>query len=307
MGNKEEKILEKYDTITIRSHSAHKNFMRRHFGKYFIDEGLKQCSSRYSDKCQSRSGFWKVKDFYKSNNEIFDGHFPICKHCLHEITNNNGKLSKKELIRICVVFDIPFLQSEYESAIETNSSSLGAYFRNIMLNYKDARFVDSDSEVLRFNERPDNTFGDDIVVDDELYLKWGAHLPKEDIMTLEHNYIKMESTYQIEGLVEEEYLKIACHLLLDMNKQRAEGKSTDKTLKQYTDVLNKLRLNPSQQGADTSNLKDVGMIIKQIETTRPVWSEDKKLKDVDGMMKYVDRFLTHIVKNFGKYNPKDGD
>lgn len=306
MANTEKK-KEAFKAVTLRSKSDQLSFMKKKLPEHL--EKYKQCSAQVSDRCKKHSGMSLRENYYHSYHDEFDGKFPICKDCLQELTSNEvGELSRKGLALICPVLNIPFLQDQYESALKSKGTSLGLYLKNILLNYRDLRFVDSDSDIVHFQEEVDNGYDvSKIVVDDELFQKWGAYHPKEDIIELENNFKRYLNTYNVEGMIEEKLVKKACIYELQENKLLAQGKSTKEISKLWSDTIGLLELKPSQQGSDANKIKDVGMIIKKLEETAPVWDEDEQLSDVDGMMKYVDRFLTHITKNFGKYNPKDGD
>lgn len=294
--------VEKYDWVTLRTHNDHKNFMRKNLGKWVEQDGVKQCATQKTVKCKNRGGFWKKMDFYKSENNMFDGHVPICKDCLIEMTSNSrGELSKKGLGMACMVLDIPFLQQEYESALEGKGTSLGLYMKSVMLNHSDKRFIDSDESILQLMMSADNGYDtSDIELSDELFLKWGRHYEKEDIISLEYNYNRYMNAYQIEGLVEEKLVEKICHNELKTEQDRAIGKDVSKLEDQYSKLIGTLKLKPEQQTKDSAKHTRLGNIAELIEQGKPIVNKDPAFEDVDNMTWYINNFFSQIFKVFGK-------
>lgn len=304
--NTEENVIEKdkdgYEYVTIRSKTAHNLFMRKNVSDYLKEEEYRQCSSKHSNNCNKKNGIWKEKDFFKSKNDLFDGYFPICKECLYELTSNSkGNLSKKGLAKILPVLDLPFLQDVYESAMKSKGKELGAYFRILMLNYSDLRFMDSDegigSLVMSASDEYDTS---DIELSDELYLKWGTHYEKDELISLEYSYNRYVNAYQVEGMIEEKLIQEVCYVELEMTKARATGKDTSKLLKQFSDLLGMLKLKPDQQSSDAKKHTRLGNIAELIEQGKPIVVKDPEFEDVDHMTWYINNFFSQIFKVFGK-------
>ena len=294
------KPLPKYEYVTLKSHTDHKKFMQDNIVKFMEDH--KQCSSQTTDKCKSKSGVWRKEDFYRTDNEIFDDRYPICKDCLIELTNNNaGELSKKGLIRIATVLDIPFIQDVYEGALKAKGRSIGVYFKNLMLNHKDKTFIHSDRGLDELVMEADNGFvTDDIVLDDELFMKWGRHYEKADILSLEYKYMELTTNYRADDLITMDIFKEIAYTELELSQARAKGVDTSKLVKKKVDLIGSAQLKPEQQNKNTDSLKGIGTIIKQIEENEPIPQPDPIFKDVDRINWYVQKFFGQIFKVFGR-------
>jgi len=301
MANTKSKIKPKYEKIIINNESEELSFMKSNMEKF--TEKYKQCSSQHSDVCKKRKGMWLKSDYYKSSHDEFDGYFPICKECFYELVNNEttGELSRRGLAKTLPIFNIPYLQKLYEGSIKAKGASAGTYIRSIQLNEDDKRFLDSDSDVLNMAIEVDNGYDiDDIVIDDELYLKWGSYHEKQDIISLEYNYNKYIQSYQIEGMIEENSIKDICFLELEKSKARANGRATDKIQKQWADIIGMLKLKPDQQTKTSQKYTKLGNIAELIEQGEPIVEEDPSFTDVDGMTWYIENFFSQIFKVFGK-------
>ena len=79
-------------------------------------------------------------------------------------------------------------------------------------------------------------------------------------------------------------------LEIEINRDRASGKSTEKQAKVLSDLLGSAMLKPSQKKDGSEGIDEktpFGVWIKRWEDERPVPEPDPELKDVDGIVKYI--------------------
>lgn len=87
---------------------------------------------------------------------------------------------------------------------------------------------------------------------------------------------------------------------LDINKDRAAGKSVDKKQTALNTLLNNTLLKPAQKNDDSDSVNDntpFGVWIRKWENQRPIPEPDPELKDVDGIVRYIEIwFKGHLSK-----------
>lgn len=184
------------------------------------------------------------RDFYKSFSEWHgDGRLPYCKGCLKEKLDENNVNSVREILRI---LDRPYFPESWERAKEDHMDTLGAYLKDIALNYKyhnydHSVFVDNKQhkKVLNKDENESSNLLGDFVVTKEIIEKWGSSgYTKEDYMKLEKFYEDMKRSYEVETASHIDYLKKICKVSLKMEKAIDEGNIDH--FKKLSDAYDKL-------------------------------------------------------------------
>lgn len=97
-----------------------------------------------------------------------------------------------------------------------------------------------------------------------------------------------------------------CFLELDINRDRAAGKSIEKSVKALLELINNSILKPSQKKTEdvdsvTANTP-LGVWLFRYENKRPLPEPDKEMRDVNRVLKYVFIWLGHVCKMLGKKN-----
>jgi hypothetical protein len=96
----------------------------------------------------------RITEFYLSNSPNHsDKKYPVCKTCLKESLHLDNPMSQESinsLKDVLLEMNRPFIYSLYESSVEEsarkNRELFGIYLKNIMLNFKDYTWKDSEFE-----------------------------------------------------------------------------------------------------------------------------------------------------------------
>jgi hypothetical protein len=98
----------------------------------------------------------------------------------------------------------------------------------------------------------------------------------------------------------EALIRQICNLEIDINRDRAAGKSIDKSVNALNNLLGSASLKPTQKKDESDISSDntpFGVWIKRWENQRPIPEPDPSLKDVDGIVKYIEVwFKGHLSK-----------
>ena len=98
----------------------------------------------------------------------------------------------------------------------------------------------------------------------------------------------------------EALIKQICSLELDINKERVAGRPVDKSINALNTLLGSANLKPTQKKDDADMAAEntpFGVWIKKWEDGRPIPEPDPDLKDVDGIVKYIEIwFKGHLAK-----------
>lgn len=103
----------------------------------------------------------------------------------------------------------------------------------------------------------------------------------------------------------EALIRQICSLELDINRDRAAGRSVDKNINTLNNLLGSANLKPTQLKNDSNALNDVpfGVGIGWCEKHHPIPEASEEFKDVDGIRKYISVWLYgHLAKMLGKKN-----
>lgn len=258
------------------------------------------CTMQLSTKCKNKNGTLPVGDFYSAYENPFyvSGRFNICKHCLKEYVYIGGDVDKEKFKNILRIFDIPFLQKEFESAEFENMDTIGAYMKNVYLNYKGSTWLNSDGTG---NTNDDFVSNDDFKLTKEIVKRWGKGFSIEEYQWLEEDYVEWCLNHESEKMSMQRLFQMICVKELEIRNARQQCKSTEKLEKALMDLMNSSNLTPRTMSAinETDSAKIYGMWIRDIERYRPAeYFKDKKLySDYDGIKDYFDRFVLRPMKN----------
>lgn len=139
-------------------------------------------------------------------------------------------------------------------------------------------------------------------IDQEILDFWGPGYSAEMYQSLEDRrqyWLQRLKGYDIDAGAEA-LIRQACGLELDINRERAAGRSTEKLVGMLNTVLGGLQLKPGQKKSEGDAAMDntpFGVWIKRWEDQRPIPEPDPKLKDVDGIIRYIEIwFKGHLSK-----------
>lgn len=279
--------------------------------------------------------FGKTKgNFQACSSEMYKGggFLPFCKTCVDAMYNSC--LAKcgdeKDAVRhMCRKLDLYWDEkvynrsdsgkavcltpiAKYISKLNGSSSHIGKSYDTTLSNEgalwifsKDGGFKEEDTEEV---EEIEETESDLPEPTDEMLEFWGLGYDKEMYFSLEQRRIywmkKMGVTELDIGA--EAILRQICALELDINRDRAAGRPTDKATNVLNSLLGSANLKPAQQKNEDSSKLDTtpfGVWIRRWESMRPIPEPDPAFKDVDGIVRYIlTWFYGHLSKMLGIKN-----
>lgn len=158
-------------------------------------------------KCQGKCGKERTYTyFYKVDSPMFpDGMINICRDCVKEQVDIENI---EQVISFLRQIDKPFIQSYWDSALDSGRYPLGEYVRkvNSLSQMKDKDFDKSDGINgvgkidLSSAKVPDeirNIKDEVIVYSDDLVTKWGIGYKKQEYLQMEKFYQDMKFTHDI--------------------------------------------------------------------------------------------------------------
>ncbi len=138
---------------------------------------------------------------------------------------------------------------------------------------------------------------------------FGHGYSNEDYAFLEEQYEDWTTRYECSSKAQEELFKAICVAQLTIQEtQRGirDVKEIEKAMKTFQDLLKTADLKPNRSAIETAGQETFGMLIKKLESERPVSEPAEEWKDVDGIHKYVDTwFLGHLANLAKVKNPND--
>lgn len=259
---------------------------------------LNYCTMQLAGKCKNKEGILPESEFYTANSVFYiNGKYNICKNCLREyVYESNGDINTNKLKNIFRVYDIPFFEKEWESALNDDKETIGVYFKNIYLNHKNQSWIDGDFQ--ESDKVRSNSLGMD---DEELIARWGEGWSISDMQWLERDYMEWLTHHDCDKLSVQKLVQMICIKELEIRKARESGKPTDKLEKSLMEIMNSSNLTPRNMSAvnETDSTKIFGIWLKDIEQNKPAeYFKDKSLYyDYDNIMDYFNRFILRPMKN----------
>lgn len=254
------------------------------------------------------------------------GYMPYCRECIDGILTsyiqecNNIKDAVRQVCRKLDLYwnDRLFDSVEQKSATrsimtsyitKTNQAKYAGKSYDDTLKEENAMWVwPADSNGFKsqigMNDPPE-----DIEVDPSVAAFWGTGYTPEMYRDLEQRREYWISKYP-DGYVFdiglEALIRQICALELDINRDRAEGKSVEKSVSALNSLLGSAMLKPAQKndsGDAALEKTPFGVWIDRWENKRPIPEPDPEFQDVDGIIRYITIwFLGHICKMLGIKN-----
>lgn len=259
------------------------------------------------------------------------GYLPVCRHCVDEMYLHYKEAlgdEKAAIRRICSKFDIYWNEQVYKMLSKcntTNSRVLSYISKSNLYQFVGKTYDDTldeeaaaEADKTAWMLRQQETLGGEDnpapgialeQIDQEVIDFWGPGFTPSMYMELEQR-----RKYWIKNLPKGVSLDIGtqalirqiCNLELDINRDRAAGKAVDKPIGALNTLLGSAMLKPSQkvENADGSlERTPFGVWIKRWEDKRPIPEPDPEMRDVDGIIRYIDIWMRgHLAKMLGKKN-----
>jgi len=289
-----------------------------------------KCGISYS----RRKGYFPVNYgvLYKGT-----GYLHVCRDCIDKMYNAYLERCgdpKTAVRQMCRKLDLFWNETVYNLVERKNTSTtmMTAYISKINTTsyvgkcYDDTlelegklwnlgRSVPPEPEVVEEPVIEEEVIEEDIIIDDSIELTddviafWGAGFTPTMYRELEQRKRYWLSKFP-EGtefdIGTEALIRQICNLEISINKERAAGKSIDKSVNALNTLLGSMSLKPTQKRdeIDSSvNETPLGVWLYKYENKRPLPEIDDDLKDVNGIRKYVSIWVRgHLAKMLGLKN-----
>lgn len=255
------------------------------------------------------------------------GFLPICIGCVDNIYSTYLAQcgSAKDAVRqTCRKLDL-FWSDQLFNAVESKSTqqnAMSAYLQRLTSsNYAGKSYDDTlinDGTMWSFRGvtdkpvQPEDDDDDDIYVseiDKDVIAFWGSGYTPDMYNDLEQRRSYWMSRFPDDVELDigtEAIIRQICSLELDINRDRAAGRSVEKSINALNTLLGSANLKPTQKKDDDNGSVDntpFGVWIKRWEDQRPIPDPDPALKDVDGIIRYIEIwFKGHLSKMLGFKN-----
>ena len=261
------------------------------------------------------------------------GYVPVCKTCIDTMYNsylsqcNNAKDAVRQL---CRKLDLYWSNSVYEivSRKSTTRSMMTQYIAKInSVTYAGKSYDDTLSEegtLWAFNgntivsgkvapmmsvANSEDEDAAEIEIPDDVRAFWGSGYAPEMYLELEQRRKYWMSRFP-EGVEldigTEALIRQICSLELDINRDRAAGRSVEKSVTALNTLLGSANLKPVQKKQDDTDAAlssvPLGVWLYRYENKRPLPEIDEDLKDVSGLKKYIFTWMGHLCKMLGIKN-----
>lgn len=255
------------------------------------------------------------------------GYLPYCKECVDKMFNaylaecKDAKMAVRQMCRKLdlywseKLFDAAEKQSTPRSIMTSYMGKInGTKFANMSyddtLKAEDAMWIEPAKYAnIPHEESIISGVDSDIEISDEIVSFWGPGYTPSMYIELENRYKYWMSRFPNKEEIDigtEALVRQICNLEIDINRDRAAGKSIDKNVNTLNNLLGSAMLKPAQQRDDVENAINetpLGVWIDRWEKKRPVPEPDPMLKDVDKIVKYITVwFYGHISKTLGIKN-----
>lgn len=270
--------------------------------------------------CHGCNEFHASNNFY-NDKRFASGLYPLCKKQLTELATDYDKKEKirvdnrEKTIKVFQMLDIPFIDSVYQSALQTTQEAVGeknratAFQHTLTIikslpQYKGMTFKDSD-------------FGDSLYTDldtaeetkkNEKIIKKGrkrfGNYPSDDLLFLENEYEDWITRYECNTKAQESIFERLSFKKWEINKATKNGQPTKDLDKTYQELLSTANITPRQTGMDAfADAQTMGTLLQKWEETRPLAEIDEELRDVDKIGLMIDVFYRgHAAKMVGIKN-----
>lgn len=269
----------------------------------------------YCRKCREIKN---PREFYQAVDPLdSNGLFSFCKDCCIEIYDKSYLIERtmnRAFLRTCRMLNIVYDESVIESvkaqlskAKEEGRTPKKAFpvyrIRITAMLSRGAKIETEELHDLTFYE-PSYISGTEEDTDVLHQSEFWGDMPLDDIEFLEKKFADFKKTHVAETAAEKELLKLVCYSLLNIERARADSKSTAKEVEQLQKLMKSLAVSPDQLNAANSgkNLETYGLKIKYIEEHLPGELldelESQRYEDIDGYERYYENFLRRPTINY---------
>ena len=252
------------------------------------------------------------------------GYLPFCKKCMDDLYQtylaqcNDTRTTVRQM---CRKLDLYWNEQVYDFVAKKNStrSIMTMYIQKINSvayagkSYDDSLLNDGTLWKLWPDDaalppEPEQTYsGEDIPA--EVSAFWGPGYTPDMYMALEQRRRYWMSRFSENTELDigtEAIIRQICSLELDINRDRAAGRSVDKSITALNTLLGSANLKPVQKKQEEADMAlgntPLGVWLYRFENKRPLPEIDEELRDVNGLRKYVFTWMGHLCKMLGLKN-----
>lgn len=258
------------------------------------------------------------------------GYLPFCNDCLDTLFDEYRQSlgsDREAMRRLCMKLDLYWHDSIFDMVERTagvNSKVRNYIGKTNIIRYIDKSYDDTVEEeesngiaAARQEERvqtgylpEDDVQEEDADIPEDVVLFWGPGYTPKMYLELEERkkyWLSRFPTGYNFDIGEEALIRQICNLEIDINHDRAAGKSIDKNVNTLNTLLGSANLKPAQKKSEEADAEldnmPFGVGIRKWENTRPIPDPDPELQDVDGIVRYISIwFLGHLCKMLGIKN-----
>lgn len=249
--------------------------------------------------CHGCNEFHASSNFY-NDKRFASGLYPLCKKQLTELATDYDKKEKvridnrEKTIKVFQMLDIPFIDSLYQSALQSTQEAVGE--KNRATAFQQVLTIVKSLPQYKGMTFENSEFGDLGNPDDEQLSKrkprreivklFGSGFSNEDYLYLQDKYDEWCSRTQVDSMSQQTYVCQICMMLLDIYKDRKVGKDVTKKLQALDSLMNSANLQPKQNvGNAATDSLTFGQLIEKWENEEPIPEPDPELSDVSGIGK----------------------
>ena len=262
-------------------------------------------------------------NFLATNSPLFKGnggHTTMCRLCIDELYKKllgrfNGDVCKA-IEYCCQLFDWYYSDAVVAATgKESGASRVLLYpsklnmvqFKAVGKTYLDTLAECKDKVIVMTSVEDDEPHR----ASPETIRFFGSGYSHEDYFFLQEQYDDWTARYECSTKAQEELFKTICVAQLTIREtQRGvrDVKEIEKAMRTFQDLLKTADLKPNRSAIETAGQETFGMLVKKLESDRPVSMPLDEWKDVDGIHKYIDTwFLGHLCALAKVKNPNDAE
>jgi hypothetical protein len=292
--------------------------LKKNWRTNFVSPTGFKISEIYCRRCVQ---YKNPKDFQTSQDSTLDknGMLSICRSCCEEIYQDNLRAEKdiaRALLKTCRTLNWVFYSPAIEATIEK--------YKNTKERNPDGKSsfttaywgVINGTNNMKYSEIPIMTFTEPIKedfiptellekeVDSSIIDFWGKGFSFDEYEELQKNYLDFKRDYTVEVQGEVFLVQQICYKILELNKTRTGGGSTDGLLKEIQTIMKNSALTPAMANMANSGkaMDTFGMRIATIQKEEPAeWldGEDRRKKYLNyGDLQYFKDYYVRSLKNF---------
>ena len=240
------------------------------------------------------------------------GHLTVCKSCVDSIFESfleecgDQSLAARQT---CRKLDLYWNEHVFKLVLQKNSNRtlMAQYIQKTNSNAYVGKCYDDtlieEGSMWSFGGTPDPNISDEVVK------FWGPGYTSDMYNQLEQRrdywMSKLPDDFDMD-IGTEAIIRQICSLELDIIRDRAAGRSIEKSVSALNNLLGSMNLKPVQKKQEDTDASlantPMGVWLYRYEKKRPLPEIDDDLKDVNKIRRYVFTWLGHVCKMLGIKN-----